>query len=45
LRVGLTEDGRGQCDELVLELLIGHRVVGRAQIVGDVTFEGAPVTQ
>ena len=34
--------GDGQCLEFVLELLIGHRVVGGAEIVGDVALERPP---
>ena len=45
LRNGPAEDGRGQAQELVLELLIGHRVVGRAEIVGDVALERPTVPQ
>src|SRR6185312_5179685 len=42
---GPAQDRRGQRNELVFELPIGHRVVGRAEIVRDMALERAPVTQ
>src|SRR6478672_4600901 len=44
-RAGGAENRRGKSDELLLELLVAHRVVGRAEVVCDMPVECASVAQ